>query len=153
MLIVGIDPGVATGFARWNTTTQRFEDIATMPIHRALLAALMPSPDLVIFEDARLRQFFTRDAKVAKYGAGVREGVGSIKRDCGIWEAFLTDKGVPFIARKPQRGATKWTAAHFATITGWTGRTSEHARDAAVLVYRLTEPMVARMRQPSGAVA
>ena len=29
-------------------------------------------------------------------------------------------------------------AARFAKLTGWQGRTSEHARDAAMLVYGMT---------------
>ena len=30
---------------------------------------------------------------------------------------------------------TKWSAEVFADMTGWKGRTSNHARDAALLVY------------------
>jgi hypothetical protein len=36
---------------------------------------------------------------------------------------------------KPQAHGTKWAADYFARVTGFKGRTSEHSRDAALLVY------------------
>ena len=90
----------------------------------------------VRFEDARLRTWFGgADKRQARSGAGIREGVGSVKRDCGIWHEFLADLGVPFMPVKPEAHSTKWTAEHFARVTGWTKRTNNHGRDAAVLVY------------------
>jgi hypothetical protein len=86
--------------------------------------------ELVVFEDARLRKW---------YGKADRErlqGAGSIKRDCTIWSEFLADlAGVRVLAVPPQAGATKWSAERFAKVTGWTSRTSEHARDAAMLLW------------------
>ena len=37
--------------------------------------------------------------------------------------------------RKPEKGMTKWSPEHFATMTGYTKRCSNHARDAALLVW------------------
>jgi hypothetical protein len=113
----------------------------------SVLQALKRDGDLaggiVIFEDARQRRWFgSRDRNQIKYGAGVREGVGSVKRDCLIWEEFLLDLGVPFIARSPKSGSTKKNARHFEVLTGWKARTNEHARDAALIVYGLNTPMV-----------
>src|SRR5574337_2378 len=48
--------------------------------------------------------------------------------------AVLTHHKIPFKALNPSAGATKWDAERFARVTGWKGRTSEHSRDAAVLV-------------------
>lgn len=144
MLIVGIDPGVQTGMARWDTRAARFTSVETLPIHRALAAVLEPRPALVVFEDARMRTWFGKmDREHAKYGGAVREGAGSIKRDCGIWDAFLTETGLPFLPRKPKSGQTKWNPEHFSRVTGWAPRTSEHARDAGVLVFGLTDQLAA----------
>lgn len=145
MIIVGIDPGVATGFAVWDSIARKLTRVESLAIHNALweveqihraFGRIVP----VIFEDARQRTWFghARDLNQQKYGAGVREGVGSVKRDAGIWEDFLEDNGVPYIARKPSSGATKWKADVFARTTGWTARTNEHGRDAALLVYGFT---------------
>ena len=84
----------------------------------------------VWFEDARLRQWYGDKGREALQGAG------SIKRDCGIWEEFCAMHGIPHRAIKPAKGATKWDAERFKKMTGWPGRTNEHARDAALLVFQ-----------------
>ena len=83
---------------------------------------------MVIFEDARLRKWYgsKSDAKL--------QGAGSVKRDSSIWEDFLKDKGIPFQGIHPLQGLTKLTSVYFKRITKWDGKTSEHSRDAAMLV-------------------
>lgn len=132
MLYIGIDPGAHTGFAVWDSSRKEFVSISTLPLHLAFKNVLdLRSQDsiLVIFEDARLRTWF------GNHGRGELQGAGSIKRDCKIWEEFLQFYGIEYQAKKPTPGTTKWTPEHFARVTGWKGRTSEHARDAAILVY------------------
>lgn len=142
MMAVGIDPGHSTGFAVWDALNKRLTQCKAVPIHRALdevQALYVTCPGLVvIFEDARQRTWFGRaDEAQRKYGASIREGVGSVKRDCVIWEDFLNDNGIPHVARKPIAGGTKWPAANFARATGWAGKTNEHGRDAGMLVFGL----------------
>lgn len=134
MIWVGIDPGTHTGVAVWDSVEGRFLTLKTLPIHRAmdLVREIRDGGDklAVVFEDARLRKW---------YGANAREkvqGAGSVKRDCAIWEDFLTDNDVQFLTMKPGRTATKVTPAWFRKLTGWEGRSSEHSRDAAMLVFR-----------------
>ncbi len=64
-----------------------------------------------------------------------QQGAGSVKRDCKIWEDFLTDLDIPFEMVAPRKGMTKYSAAAFKKLTGYEGKTSEHARDAAMLVF------------------
>lgn len=139
-LVIGLDPGVQTGFAIWRRDRKAFSVITSMAIHEAMnivqgrhIDGLLHS---VVFEDARQRTgyFGLMDLKQAKFGAGVREGVGSVKRDCTIWQDFLTALGVKFEAVKPAAGATKWDAPTFTRLTGWQQRTNQHGRDAAFLV-------------------
>lgn len=142
MILVGIDPGVDTGFAIWDAKHQELIAVESWPIHiaMAIVQSMKPDRPFVIFEDARLRKVFTRaDAAQQKYGAAIREGVGSVKRDCVIWEDFLTYIGVPFKERAPV--ATKWNAQQFQRLTKWKGRTNEHSRDAAMIVYGMNLPM------------
>ena len=141
-LLIGIDPGEHTGFALWDVRHKTLLHVETMPLHRALKmvadcwhsSTLTGEKMAVIFEDARQRKWFPREKSNAEY-RGKLMGAGAAKRDARIWEEFLTDYGIPFTAHKPQAGGTKWSADYFAQVTGWTGRTSEHARDAALLVY------------------
>lgn len=141
MIYIGIDPGTHTGVAVWDTREGKFLSLETLPIHRALeMVKKMSHPfwhmdklyheDIqVVFEDARQRTWFGRGDIAAK-----AQGAGSVKRDCSIWEDFCKDYGIPFRAIPPVKGATKVSAEYFKTISGYQGRTSEHARDAAMLV-------------------
>lgn len=136
--VIGIDPGVSTGIALMGEGGKlaRLETMAidqAMDLVRELNAA--GRVDHAVFEDARLRTWYGgADARQARSGPGIREGIGSVKRDCVIWSEFLGRQGIPFIALKPAAGSTKWSAEQFKAATGWVGRTSNHARDAAVLI-------------------
>lgn len=85
----------------------------------------------VRFEDARKRKWF--GAK----GVEALQGAGSVKRDATVWQDFLQDLCIPYEAVAPKNNKTKITADYFRKVTGWEGRTSEHARDAAMLVFGL----------------
>ena len=143
MHYVGIDCGKNTGVAIWDTKTQSFEWVTTMQIHDALwlirekvLHEWMDYDDRahVFIEDARQRRWLPKDATSSEY-RGHLMGAGSVKRDAVIWQDALTDWGIPFEMVPPRPGMTKWDAATFARVTGYKGRTSNHARDAALLVF------------------
>lgn len=131
-LFIGLDTGTHTGFAVWDKGKKQLIELSTLKIHRAMerVRELSVSDEIVVyFEDARLRTWFGNAGREALQGAG------SVKRDCSIWEDYLTDLGVEWHAVAPKNNATKLNAAFFEKITGWKGRTSEHARDAAMLVF------------------
>lgn len=132
-MLVGIDPGVRTGLAIWNKAERKLTAVNTMGITQAMqtvrVMADCGSLHSVRFEDARLRTWFGDKGREALMGAG------SIRRDSAIWSEFLTGlEGVIFTPVSPHRKGAKLDAAQFARLTGWTGRTSEHSRDAAMLV-------------------
>lgn len=137
MIYIGIDPGTHTGVAFWDGSKQELIEMATIPIHQALDKVRAFYNDnkglfdiCVVFEDARQRTWFGRD----KNTNAKLQGAGSIKRDCSIWEDFCKDLQIPFVAVPPMKGGTKLSDAYFKAISGWKGRTSNHARDAAMLV-------------------
>ena len=131
-----MDPGKHTGIAVWDTDAQRFKLLDTVPIHIAMDIVRYSTDGMtrVYFEDARQRRWLPKDATSSEY-RGHLMGAGSVKRDSVIWQDALTDWGIPFEMVPPRAGATKWDADTFARITGYKGRTSNHARDAALLVY------------------
>ena len=132
MIRIGIDCGVKTGFAvvkdnklitvSTETITSAMEIIRKWNTNSTL-------PEMKIYiEDARLRTWFTGGREKA-------QGVGSVKRDCSIWEQFCIEQRIKYELVHPKHNVTKLNAEQFKKITGWTGRTSEHGRDAAMLVF------------------
>ena len=138
-VLVGIDPGTHTGLAVWNGST--FTEVTSLPLHAALLRVrdlrdrlgFKGNCIVVVFEDARLRKWY--GTSTARQDRARLQGAGSVKRDCSIWEEALTDWGIPFVAVAPKNNYTKMTAEAFRQLTGWTERTNEHGRDAAMLVW------------------
>jgi hypothetical protein len=134
--IIGIDPGTYTGIAVYDCERKMFVLVATLSIHRAMDVVKGFEIEKSIFvrvEDARLRNWF------GKSGREKLQGAGSVKRDSKIWSDFLTDEGIPFELVAPKNNVTKISAEAFKKLTGYNGRTSEHGRDAAMLVWGYKE--------------
>lgn len=138
MIVVGIDPGMHTGLAVWDTSRRQFLDIRCSGIVSAMdyLSELSVRHEigLVVFEDARQRKWIPRERDIAQV-KGRAMGAGSVKRDCSIWEEWCKARGVQYIATRPRSGLTKLTDAYFRCLTGYDRRTNDHGRDAAMLVF------------------
>jgi len=142
MIWIGIDPGTLTGVAVWDGEVRKFTEVTALPIHAALekvrnLANFYSFRNLgvtVIFEDARLRKWYGTHTE--KEDRDKLQGAGSVKRDSTIWEDALTDWGIPYEGVAPKNNWTKLTSNMFHVMTGWKGRTNEHGRDAAMLVFQ-----------------
>ena len=135
MLNIGIDPGVNTGLAVWDG--HRFTEVVTASIVGAMKIVrdyADAHPVTLVVEDARKRKWIPREKSLSQF-KGRAMGAGSVKRDCAIWEEFADYYGIPIEMPAPRPGLTKWDAAYWAKVTGYKGRTSEHARDAAMLVF------------------
>lgn len=143
-LIIGIDPGTHTGIAVKDLSTGQFTQIETLKLHEAmqLVKEMNPATSsiahllthgpqvFIIVEDARQRTWIPKET-----GREVLQGVGSVKRDCSIWEDYIADLGLPYRMVKPAAHKTKWNLESWQAATGWTARTSNHARDAAILIH------------------
>lgn len=135
MLYIGIDAGVNTGVAVWDDKQKKLLSVESMQLHQALEKVLnlhLTGKICVIIEDARLRTWFGEDFYKSKR---CLQGVGSVKRDCKVWEEFCTDKKIEYYMQHPRHNVTKMSAEAFQIVTGYKGRTNEHGRDAAMLVF------------------
>ncbi len=137
MILIGIDTGVSTGFA-WSING-KFQSIDTESILSAQERVLSIAGDvghagmdvIVCIEDVRLRKWVQKGV-----GNERMQGVGSVKRDCSIWQEFCERNGLRHILVPPSHIDTKRNAEDFGLITGWTAKSSEHARDAGMLIYK-----------------
>lgn len=137
MIHIGIDPGVKTGFAVWDSEKQKFLEISTCTITEAMNRviihrnmALTSEKDIMLhIEDARLRKWYGNS------GREKLQGAGSVKRDSKIWEDFCKENDIEYRMVAPKNNRTKVSKEYFNKITGWTKQTTDHARDAAMLVF------------------
>lgn len=129
--LIGIDAGVNTGLAVM--IDGKLNQITTCTIIEAMECVKKLADNqnhlTIYIEDSRQRKWF------GNKGREVLQGVGSVKRDCGIWEEFCLYHGLDFKLIAPRHNHTKTTAQEFKRITGWEKRTSEHGRDAAMLIW------------------
>ncbi len=128
--LIGVDTGIHTGFAVLNRLTRKFIYINTLTIHQAMSKiCLMKANGFKI-------HVFVEDARLLKYTKeGREEGVGSVKRDARVWEDFLQELKVDFTLTYPDKNFTKMKERMFQHMTGWRAPTSDHARDAAMIVF------------------
>lgn len=135
MTYIGIDPGKNTGFAVWHRDGRYLAEVSTMSITEAIdrvkmMADILGKGNIRLFiEDARKRKWY------GETGRERLKGAGSICRDCTIWEDFCREQGLEYRMMAPSAGCTKLGASQFKALTKWQGRTSNHARDAAMLVF------------------
>lgn len=130
-IFIGIDPGVNTGIAICEGKEMY---LVTLPLYKAfeLIKAFSLAFDITVrIEDARLRKWF------GDSGREKLQGAGSVKRDCKAWEEFLTDNEIKHEFLSPKQKGAKVTKEFFEKLTGYKGKSSQHARDAGMLVYGL----------------
>lgn len=136
-ILIGIDTGVHTGFAVAFDHGEggELQKVQSLSITQAMQSVLEYEDEhdlkdiMLYIEDARKRTWFTGGREKA-------QGVGSVKRDAQIWENWCKEQGINFKLIHPAANATKKKVEDFTRMTGWTGRTNEHGRDAAMLVFK-----------------
>lgn len=124
--------------AVWSKAINSFLVIDTLKIHYAMeFIREYKSAGfniLVRIEDARKRRWIPQERDIQQR-IGRAKGAGSVSRDAKIWEDFLTDLDIDFELVAPAKGMTKYNAAAFKKLTKYEGVTSEHGRDAGLLVF------------------
>lgn len=100
--LIGIDPGTKTGVGVWDRTEKGLLEVTTLSCILAqqfVLNYKCVNMDVcLIIEDARKRKWFGKNSEKK------RQGAGSVKRDCKLWEEFCELEGIPYRLVHPQRG-------------------------------------------------
>lgn len=137
MIYIGIDPGVETGIAIWYSK-DKVLTLFTLSFWEAinLLHKLSEKNQIkAILEDPNLNKpiFHKKGVDNEKKARKVAQNVGSNKRDAQLINEFLKIHNIETIIVKPT--TTKWKTTFFRQVTGYKGHASQHAIDAARMVY------------------
>ena len=134
--VIGIDPGVSTGFARVNAAAS-FAELCTLSMYYAqdrilqIVEVYGVESVLVCIEDCRLRKWV--DPSLGKERL---RGIGSVERDCSLWQEFCELHGLAFVLVAPMGINTKMDKWEFAQTLDYPFDTSNHARDAGMLARK-----------------
>jgi len=132
--VIGIDPGVKTGVGVY--IGAELVRVETTSIIEAIeiVKSYSKGEIMVYVEDARMATYGRR----GKDSLAQAQGAGSIKRDCKIWEQELTRLSIPHKMVRPNKQSNQIAENKnmWQKITGWTKRSSEHARDAVMIAKR-----------------
>ncbi len=138
-LVVGIDPDlVKSGVAIVeNGTLTKLYALTFHEIVTKLAGELNHEGATVIVEDVETDSTtYHRGGTNARQHARIAQNVGQVKGVKRVLVECLIAEGVNVVQVKPLRGPIKRAksdAEYFNKITGWTGRTNEDKRDAALL--------------------
>ncbi len=127
--IIGIDPGVKTGYAC--KIDGKIIYAVTLTIWQ--LFEQIDAPGYGVPKEDVL--FVVEDARKRSGGFASAQGAGWVKTLSGQIEAFLKQKGHNYKMIAPIRHGTKLTAKQIETITGFDERTNEHERDAIMIAW------------------
>ena len=132
MIKIGIDTGVNTGIAV--SVDGKLTVVASMTITKAFaLVAQYPADQAKLYiEDARKWRGWKGKTKQTEARL---QGAGAVKRDAQIWEDWCKENGYVAVFIAPYHNNTKLDKDDFERITKWTGRTNNHSRDAAMLIF------------------
>ncbi len=144
--VVGIDPGVKTGFAVWNRDEKAFEWIETSTFWGVFFritesSVFKPVNTHIVIEVAHHAPTFKHlkaEGQNKDTLSKIARNVGQVTREAQLLVEGFRRLGFTVSEQKPL-GKAKNAAddrAQFERLTGWTKQTSQHARDAARMVYQ-----------------
>lgn len=132
-LSIGIDPGKTTGLAiAENGVLQSLESTDFWGAFYTVKHFIEICKYNADFEKDVLVVIEVPTTKANWHGAGASHNVGRVCRESELLAEGIKRLGATVITQHPQG---KLNQKQFARITGWTKRTNQHCRDAAMMVY------------------
>lgn len=131
---VGIDPGTHTGVAIYRAG--RLVELQTIEPHQLVEVIETVMPARVVFEDSRLISPTWKRGVSNAAQLKIARDVGQIDAWCRLIVATCERLQIPAHGISPKAKGAKLSAAQFAVLTGWEGRSNEHSRDAACVAWQ-----------------
>ena len=126
--VIGVDPGTSTGWAVVDILNRELIILETLDFwsaHYTLASdVVLPEETIVVIEVPRNKKNW--------HGAGAAVDVGGVVREAALFADGAERLGFS-VERVHPRG--KIPSKNFNRITGWTGRSNEHTRDAGMLAW------------------
>lgn len=140
-LAIGIDPGVETGFAVWSRVSRQFVELSTLSFWSAYdrVTAYQPEEIEIFIENPDSKRSMYRRTEFVEHSRQrerMATNIGSNRREATLLIERLQALDYTVHAIRPLT-ARKWDAAQFARYTKHSGRTSQHVRDAARIVFQI----------------
>lgn len=133
MILLGIDPGQNTGLAIFDGgRLAELRTITPVEIDRAITSIM---PGRVVFEDSRLQSAVWTTSTSKAAAAKMARNLGEIDAWCKLIVAVCAGLDIPAHSVSPLGKGAKINAERFEQVTGWTGASNEHTRDAAMVAY------------------
>lgn len=138
-IVIGVDPGVETGYAVWSRSNKRFTELLTLNFWTAYdrITAFLPSEIEIFIENPDSKRSMYERTEVIREQRKrerVATNIGSNRREASLLIERLQMLGYTVQAVRPLT-ARKWTAEQFTRYTRHKGSTSQHVRDAGRLVF------------------
>ena len=129
---MGIDPGASTGIAIYHGG--KLASLHTVEPHQ--LESIISTAGRVFYEDSRLISHMFTTVKSRPAALKMARNVGEIDAWCKLIVAICDRKGIPTHGISPKHKGAKLDAAQFKAATGWTERSNQHERDAAMCAWK-----------------
>ena len=131
--IIGLDPGASTGVAVYiGGKLNRLETIEPWQIPKLFDGFRV---DRVVFEDSRLTSFMFTSVPSRAAALKMARNVGEIDAWSKLICAVCEQLNIPAHGISPKGKGAKLDAKAFERLTGWTGPSNEHTRDAAAVAW------------------
>lgn len=132
--LIGIDPGIVSGFAIYETNQKALTEVTSVKLFKLfeLLKWQHYNEEVAVYiEDPHTWKPFGKMV----HNASVLQGAGAVKQTFNHIVELMDHLKIPYFKTKLQGSMKKTKADYFNKITGWEGKTNEHGRDAAMLVF------------------
>jgi hypothetical protein len=135
MIVIGIDPGAKTAIAQFKGG--KLIDIHTTDVLGTLSFLRIERPILAVLEDSTLTShIFTAPGVSHRAALKVARNIGEVDAYCKIIKQVCGEIGIAYRSISPKEKGKKIDAAEFGRITGWTEKSNQHERDAAMVAWR-----------------
>jgi len=140
-MVIGIDPGVKTGIAWMRVRPMEIERVETVTFWRAheMLKEIAETDSMaidrvaVVIENGGAVSHVYHNAANKRAQNSTAKRVGGNNRESDLLAAGIERLG--FTVFRPIPRHTKKTAEYVRRLTGFTGRTNDHNRDAITMIW------------------